>query len=142
MVFEGLLTEEKKAIWCCLARIVELIQNHARSGWREDDVQTFHAMVLRYGVLVEECRGPTKCVIILQNMLHLKEDIENFSGLDNYSCWTKERAVKRYVNQSNNGKNIEATFAASESRRECLKAKEENDVNEPDPSMVNALKVQ
>ena len=68
VVFEGLLTEEKKAIWCCLARTVEFIQNHARSGWREDDVQTFHAMVLRYGVLVEECRGPTKCVIILHNM--------------------------------------------------------------------------
>ena len=43
-----------------------------------------------------------------------------WSGLDNYSCWTKERTVRRYVKQSSNCKNIECTFAASESRREFI----------------------
>lgn len=40
-----------------------------------------------------------------------------------YSCWVKERAVKRYIRQSNNHKNIEVTFAATEIRREVLKAR-------------------
>jgi hypothetical protein len=141
VVFDGLLTQEQKEEWCCLARIVEFIQNHARNGWREEDAETFHVMALRYAVLLEERRGTTKCVIILHNLLHLREDIQNFSGLDNYSCWTKERAVRRYVNQSSNCKNIEATFASTEVRRECLKAARENETVVTDPCKVDTGKV-
>ena len=44
--------------------------------------------------------------------------------MDNYSCWTEERAVRRYILASNNHKNIEITFALSEARREFLKLRE------------------
>lgn len=74
-------------------------------------------------MLVEEAHGPQHCVISLHNLQHFREDIQKFSGLDNYSCWVKERAVKRYIRQSNNHKNIEITFAATEIRREVLKAR-------------------
>lgn len=74
-------------------------------------------------MLVEEAHGPQRCVISLHNLQHFREDIHRFSGLDNYACWVKERAVKRYIRQSNNHKNIEVTFAATEMRREVLKIK-------------------
>lgn len=74
-------------------------------------------------MLVEETHGPQRCVISLHNVHHFREDIQRFSGLDNFSCWVKERAVKRYIRQCNNHKNIEATFAATEMGREVLKAK-------------------
>lgn len=32
-----------------------------------------------------------------KNNLHFKEDTMNFSGQDNYSCWSKERAGRWYV---------------------------------------------
>ena len=70
---------------------------HARNGWSEEDTQTFHKIALQYAVLLEERRGPTACVMIVHNLLNFKDDIRRFSGLDSYSCWTKERAVRRYV---------------------------------------------
>ena len=94
-------------------------------------------MALRYAVLLEERRGPTACVMILHNLLHFKDDIRKFSGLDNYSCWTKERAVRRYVKQSSNCKNIECTFAASESRREFIKMKSGQEGQACNPRCVN-----
>ncbi len=137
VVFRGLLPAKEKEEWACIARLEEFIQNHARNGWSEEDAQTFHEMALRYAVLLEERRGPTACVMILHNLLHFKDDIRKFSGLDNYSCWTKERAVRRYVKQSSNCKNIECTFAASESRREFIKMKSEQEGQACNPRCVN-----
>ena len=94
-------------------------------------------MALRYAVLLEERRGPTACVIIVHNLLHFKDDIKRFSGLDNYSCWTKERAVRRYVGQSSNCKNIECTFASSECRREFIKMLREQECEVYDPHCAN-----
>lgn len=123
----NLLSEVQAEQWLCLCRIVEFLQNHARDQWLESDAETFHLMAIRYGVLLEEHYGPTACHITLHNLLHFKEDVANFGGLDNYSCWVQERAVQRYIHQSNNHKNIECTFAAAEIRREALKT--ENEIN-------------
>ena len=117
----NLLSQTQAEEWLCLCRIVEYLQNHARDKWSESDADTFHKMALRYAVLLEEHYGPTSCHITLHNLLHFKEDIRHFGGLDNYSCWVQERAVQRYIRQSNNHKNIECTFAAAEVRREVLK---------------------
>lgn len=117
----GLLTELQLKSWLCVARMEEFLLNHARNGWTENEANTFHQMSLRYAVLVEEEWGPDNCVITLHNLQHFKQDIQKFSGLDNYSCWVKERAVKRYIRQSTNHKNIEITFAAAEVRREVLR---------------------
>ena len=58
------------------------------------------------------------CTISLHNLLHIHEDIINFSSTDNYWCAVYERAVKQYVKMSNNCKGIELTFAQSEARCE------------------------
>ena len=75
--------------------------------------------------------------MIVHNLLNFKDDIRRFSGLDSYSCWTKERAVRRYVRQSGNCKNIECTFASSECRREFIKMRKEKDGQGYDPLCVN-----
>lgn len=141
IVFHGLLSDVQKEIWLCLTRMAEFLHNHAHNGWLEDDAITFDKMALRYSVLVEEKYGPKSCHVYLHNLLHIKEDINRFSGLDNYSCWVQERAVQRYVSQSSNCKNIEATFAGTEIRREVLKVKSEMCTPFPSPSKVDVNKV-
>lgn len=91
--------------------------------------------------MLEDRRGPTACTMIVHNLLHFKEDTMNFSEQDNYSCWNKERAVRQYVHQPNNHKNIECTFAATEERRETLKfGKEPKEIGpHPDKTEPNKL---
>lgn len=141
VAIEGLLTDDQREYWACIHHMGEFLQNHARNGWSEEDAQTFHCMALRYAVLMEERYGPTSCLITLHNLLHFKDDIHLFGGLDNYSCWEQERAVRRYIRQSNNHKNIECTFAASEVRREVLKAVKETEHQDPIAEKVDVAKV-
>ncbi|XP_044180413.1 uncharacterized protein LOC114950378 [Acropora millepora] len=60
----------------------------------------------------------------MHNLLHIHEDILNFSAPDNTWCAVFERAVKEYVKKSHNGKGIETTFAHVEAVREYLKSVE------------------
>ena len=66
------------------------------------------------------------CVVTLHNLIHLSKDIKRFGPLDNYWCYSFERAVKGYTQRSSNAKNLEHTFARSECRREFLKFMENN----------------
>ena len=120
----GFLNNPHQEILQCLCRIAEFVVNHERNGWSSLEAQTFHEMCLRYGCLIEETYGLSKCVITLHSLLHFYEDIQRFSSMDNYSCWTEERAVHSYINKSNNHKNIEVSFAYSEARREFIKFKD------------------
>ena len=61
------------------------------------------------------------CTISVHNVLHVREDIMNFSATDNYWCAVFERAVKDYVKRSKNCKGVEGTYAKAEARREYLK---------------------
>lgn len=117
----GMLVSNHYHLLVCLCRIVEFTGNHSINGWTEEEAKTFHEMCLRYGTLIEETDGVNKCVITLHSILYFYEDIQRFGSLDNYSCWTEERAVHNYINKSNNCKNIEVTFALSELRQELLK---------------------
>ena len=141
VVFSGLLSHGQQQEWLCIARMVEFLQNHARHGWTESDAGTFQEMALRYAILLEDRRGTTACTMIVHNLLHFKEDTMNFSGQDNYSCWNKERAVRRYVRQPNNQKNIECTFAATEERREALKFRKEPKEQGPHPQKTDPNKL-
>jgi len=79
---------------------------------------------------VEEVQGLAMCTISLHNLLHIHEDILNFSASDNTWCAVFERAVKEYVKKSHNGKSIETTFPHVEAIREYLKSVEvENETN-------------
>jgi len=61
------------------------------------------------------------CVISIHNLVHLPNVIKRFSSPDNFWCYTFERAVHTYVEQSSNNKNLEKTYANAECRRELFK---------------------
>ena len=50
----------------------------------------------RLNILVQEVQGLQMCTISLHNLLHIHEDIINFSTCHNYWCEVFERAVKHY----------------------------------------------
>lgn len=141
MVLSGLLSLGQQKEWLCIACMVEFLQNHARHGWTESDADAFQEMAFRYVILLEDLNGPTACTVIIHNLHHFKEDTYNFSGQDNYSCWNKEQAVRRYEGQSNNRKNIECTFAATEKCREALKFRKEPENLGPDPAKTDPNKM-
>jgi hypothetical protein len=139
----GMLSSSHDHMLVCLSRIVEYVVNHAKNGWTFDTANTFHEMCLRYGSLIEETHGLNKCVITLHSLLHFYEDIQLFSSMDNYSCWTEERAVHHFIRKSNNHKNIEVTFALSEARRELLKIRKVNqESTQPSANKCSSDKVQ
>lgn len=65
------------------------------------------------------------CAISVHNLLHVHEDILNFSAPDNVWCAVFERAMKEFVKKSHNGKGIEAMFGHVAATREYLKSVEE-----------------
>ena len=54
VVLGGLLNASQRQSWLCIARMEELLLNHARNGWTEAEAHTFNEMALHYAVHVEE----------------------------------------------------------------------------------------
>lgn len=84
-------------------------------------IELHRKLAWRLNIQIEEIQGLQMCTISVHNLTHIHEDIINFSSPHNYWCAVYERAVKQYVKKSHNCKEIEATFAQSESRSEFLK---------------------
>lgn len=78
-------------------------------------------MCVRYGCLLEEICGLSRCVIILYSFLYFYKDIQCFGFMDNYFCWIEERVVYSYIKKLNNYKNIEVIFVYSEVYWEFIK---------------------
>ncbi|PFX25230.1 hypothetical protein AWC38_SpisGene10165 [Stylophora pistillata] len=95
----------------------ECYSNH---GWTYKNIELFNKLAWRHNILVEETFGLEACVITEHNLIHVADDIYRFSSPDNYWVFDLERAVKRYVNQSTNHRNIEKTYSDNETRREVL----------------------
>ena len=101
--------------------MVEMVFNCCRlNGWREKDIELFNNVACRHNIMVEETFGLEACVITEHNLVHVSDDIYRFSSPDNYWVFDLERAVKRYVNQTTNHRNIEKTYSDNETRREVL----------------------
>ena len=115
-----------------MARLTELHFHDGRNGWTPGMIELHHKLAWRLNIQVEEVQGLEMCTISLHNLLHIHEDITNFSASDNVWCAVFERAVKEYIKKSHNGKSIEVTFAHSEAMREYLKSVDECDTTAPD----------
>ncbi|KAM7430257.1 hypothetical protein ABFA07_018999 [Porites harrisoni] len=127
-ILEGKLQNVNELeILCSVAQFTELHFNSGRDGWNEDMIKMHKMLAKRINVKVEETQGLDMCTISLHNLLHVDEDIQNFSATDNYWCAVFERAVKDYVKRSNNCKGVEGTFAKAEARREFLKSLQEGE---------------
>lgn len=107
--------------WKILVQMVAMVFNccHAH-GWTYRDIEMFSKLAWHHDVMVEEVFGLEACVITEQNLIHVADNIFHFSSPDNYWVFDLQRAVKRYVNQSTNHRNIEKTYSDNETRREVL----------------------
>ncbi|KAM7429079.1 hypothetical protein ABFA07_020015 [Porites harrisoni] len=114
--------DEEFQIQTLVSQLTELHFYSGRLGWTDEMISVHFKIAQRLNILVEEVQGLQMCTISLHNLLHIHEDIINFSACDNYWCAVFERAVKHYVKNSHNCKGIERTFASSEVRREFLKS--------------------
>lgn len=124
-IMESQLTNAKEyEIVSLIARLTELHFHDGRNGWTPDMIKWHQKLAWRLNILVEEVQGLALFTISMHNLLHIHEDIINFSASDNVWCAVCERAVKEYVKKSHDGKNIEATFAHAESIREYSKSVE------------------
>ena len=107
--------------WKILVQMVAMVFNCCRAhGWTYRDIELFSKLAWRHNIMVEEVFGLEACVITEHNLIHVADDIFHFSSPDNYWVFDLERAVKRYVNQSTNHRNIEKTYSDNETRREVL----------------------
>ena len=120
-VLGGLLPDAEYHIWILICRITELLFNTGRSGFSDQDSELLSHFIARHNILTEEVQGSKSCVVSLHHLMHIVDDIEEFSTVDNYWCFSFERAVSKYVSKSSNKKNLELTYAKSECRREFLK---------------------
>ena len=93
-------------------------------------IEMHTVLAKRINVKIEETQGLDMCTISVHNLLHVHEDILNFSATDNCWCAVFERAVKDYVKRSNNCKGVGGTFAKAEARREYLKSLQEEEIIE------------
>ena len=127
-IMESQLTNAKEyEIFSLIARLTELHFHGERNGWTLDMIKRHQKLAWRLNILVEEVQGLALCTISMHNLLHIHEDIINFSTSDDVWCAVYERTVKEYVKMSHNGKNIKATFAHVESIREYSKSMEEKE---------------
>ena len=107
-ILEGKLQNlNELEILCSVARFTELHFNSDRDGWDDQMIEMQKVLAKRINVEIEETQGLDMCTISVHNLLHVHEDIMNFSATDNYWCAVFERAVKDYVKRSSNCKGVE-----------------------------------
>ena len=114
-------------IVCSVSRFVELHFTSGRDGWSDEMIEMHRKLAQRINVKIEETQGLDMYTVSVHNMLHVHEDIINFSATANYPCAAFERAAKYYIKRSNNCKGVEARFAKAKARGEFLKSLEEED---------------
>ena len=121
VILNDLMDAKEFQCWTLLVQMIQMVFNCCRlNGWREEDIELFNNAAWRHNIMVEETFGLAACVITEHNLIHVSDDIYRFSSPDNYWVFDLERAVKRYVNQSTNHRNIEKTYSDNETRREVL----------------------
>ena len=130
-VMEGKLADVNELeIQSSISRFTELHFYSGRDGWNDDMIDIQRKLAQRINIKVEESQGLEMCTISLHNMIHVHEDIMNFSATDNYWCAVFERAVKDYVKRSQNCKGVEVTYAKAEAHREFLKSVQEDNTED------------
>ena len=92
---EGKLADVNELeIQSSISRFTELHFYSGRDEWNDDMIDIQRKLAQRINIKVEESQGLEMCTISLHNMIHVHEDIMNFSATDNYWCAVIERALK------------------------------------------------
>ena len=66
-----------------VSRLTELHFHAGRNGWTPDMITLHKNLAWRLNIYVEEVHGLEMCTISMHNLLHIHEDILNFSSADN-----------------------------------------------------------
>ena len=80
-------------------------------GWNEDHRAYFKQLLWSHAILYEELYSIKACTENVEYSLHMPEDVNRHSTLDNYWCYLYERQVKYYKQQTANMKSLCKTFA-------------------------------
>ncbi len=89
-------------------------------GWETVHIRRLENLVWAHAIKAEECYGLAICTENLEYSVHITEDIQRHSSMDNYSCELFERAILRHKAQKHNAKSLEKTFATRENMRNFL----------------------
>ena len=81
-------------IVCSVSRFVELHFTSGRDGWTDEMIEMHRKLAQRINVKIEEDQGLEMCTISVHNMIHIHEDIINFSATDNYWCAVLKEQLK------------------------------------------------
>lgn len=142
-IMESQVTNQREyEIVCLVSRLTELHFYAGRNGWTQDMIKLHQNLAWQLNILVEEVQGLAMCTISMHNLLHIHEDILNFSAPDNIWCAVFERAVKEYVKESRNGKGIETAFAHVEEYLKSVEMKKEASPGRPVVSLVSPTKTE
>ncbi|CAH3173253.1 unnamed protein product [Porites lobata] len=97
----------------------------------------------RINVKIEETQGLDMCTVSVHNMLHIHEDIINFSATDNYWCAVFERAVKDYIKRSNNCNNYLILLINQNKNNDCSNnlLRRAESINNPDRALCKLIGV-
>ena len=113
VVLRNLIPKKAYESFMLLRKIYTLVFSRRLriQGWTEEHSKCFKKLVWAHAIRYEELYGLSACSENVEYCLHMPEDIERHSLMDNYWCYLYERLVKYYKQQSSNMKNLCKTFA-------------------------------
>lgn len=86
------------------------------TGWTQEHIELLRSLMWKHAIMLESLYGITACTENVECSLHMAEDVQRHSTLDNYWCFVYERLVKYYKNQTSNMKQLCKTFATRASQ--------------------------
>ncbi len=127
----------RKSYKCFLTGIHKLVFSKSLrvQGWHEEHRTYFKRLLWSHAILYEEKYGIGARSENVEYSLHIPEDINRHSTLDNYWCYLYERQVKYYKQQTSNMKALCKTFTDRASQLHFVKTFL---ATHPDPPRVPA----
>lgn len=127
-----------------LKRIFDLVFSKRLriQGWTQDHIICFKKLLWAHAVQYEELYGVSACCENVEYSLHMPEDIQRHSLLDNYWCYLYERLVKYYKQQSSNMKKLCKTFADRAAQLQFVNMYLQTNDLDHDPSQANNIDLQ
>ena len=112
VVLRDLVPHKAYTCFCLLSEIHNLVFSKRLriEGWNEDHRIYFKQLLWSHAILYEELYGIKACTENVEYSLHMPEDVNRHSTLDNYWCYLYERQVKYYKQQTSNMKSLCKTF--------------------------------
>ena len=94
-ILEGKLQNlNELEILCSVARFTELHFYSGRDGWSDQMIELHRKLAKTINVKIEETKGLDMCTISVQNLLHVHEDILNFSATDKIIGVPRESSLR------------------------------------------------